>query len=74
MDPTVGIFQNSEYSTFLNHCKKNNVPICNLDIFALLILGVKCCFHPRNDHVKPIQHTFTVKHGPETKVHVLKKK
>ena len=33
---------------FLNSCKKNNVPICNRDIFALHILGVKCCFHPRN--------------------------
>ena len=52
-----------------NRCKKENVPICNPDIFAFHTLGVKCYFHPLNNHVKAVQHTFTVTHGPDTKAH-----
>ena len=37
--------------------KKNVVFICNMDILAIDILGVKCSFHPSNDHFKAIQNT-----------------
>ena len=49
----------NEYYFILNRCKKN-VSICNLDVFAFHIIDVKC-FHPWNDHVKAIQHMFTVR-------------
>ena len=42
---------------FLSHCKNNNVAICYPGIFAIHVLGVKFCFHSRNDHVKAIQYT-----------------
>ena len=54
---------------FLKHCKKY-FGICNATIFALHTLGVKLCFHPWNDHIKDIKYTFTLKHGPDTKVHI----
>ena len=59
--------KNTEYQIFGITVKKNSFPVCNPNIFALDILGVKCCFHPSNDHVKAIQHRFTVKQGPGTK-------
>ena len=30
---------------FKTNCKENFVPICNPEIFAFHILGVKSCFH-----------------------------
>ena len=62
-----------EYSFLLIAVKKENVPFCNPDIFAFYTSCMKCYFHPLNNHVKAIQHTFTVTHGPDTKAHDIKK-
>ena len=69
MDPSAEMDKKSEHSFVFNTAKRKNVSICNPDIFAQYIFGVKCCFHHSNDHFQAIQLTFTLKHGPGTEVH-----
>ena len=57
---------------FLINVKDNNAPVCNQNILTIHKLGVKCCIHLWNDHVKAIQPTLPVKQGPGTTVHFWK--